>query len=261
MQTFQTNELKFIVPEWPAPSNINAFSTTRLGGVSHAPYNGFNLAIHVEDELEAVTQNRALLQSALKLPSSPFWLDQRHTTKLIELTEDTTLSTPVPPIADASWTTQKEAVSLVMTADCLPLLVTNKTGSLVSAIHAGWKGLADGIVEKSINRLPEMPENLLVWIGPAIGANAFQVGQDVFDAFVDEQPHLEAFFLPDIQQPSKYRANLPGLVKTILNQLGVQSVYGGELCTYEMDELFYSYRREGKTGRMASLIWIAKVSN
>lgn len=247
--------LNFIKPDWPAPKNIKAYSSTRLGGISKPPYEGFNLALHVEDDPEQVLKNRYLLASKLSLPSLPFWLNQQHTTDCLYFCEENKGNIPV---ADASWTDQPNLVSIVMTADCLPLLVTNKKGSLVSAIHAGWKGLADGVVEKSIKLLPEKPENLLVWIGPAITQNHFEVGQEVFNVFVSKSQDFKSCFKENENKASlskKYWANLPGLVKITLNQLGIKAIYHHNACTFKNENLFYSYRREGITGRMASFIW------
>ena len=173
---------------------------------------------------------------------------------------------PPPPIADASWTTQKGCVSIVMTADCLPLLITNKQGTLVSAIHAGWKGLHLGIVSKTIaafltkERGKTKAEDLLVWIGPAISKKHFEVGQDVLNAFVEKKAWNRMFFTEvkgkEKESPQKYLANLVGLATKELNTLGINAIYGGNLCSYSQHECFYSYRRSGQTGRMASLIWM-----
>ncbi len=254
MQIFQTNNLTLIKPHWPAAKRVKAYSTTRLGGFSHDPFNSFNLALHVGDDPVAVSKNRELLIAELNLPSSPFWLDQRHTRDCWYFNSSNKANIPV---ADASWTDKSNLVSVVMTADCLPLLVTNKTGTLVSAIHAGWKGLLNGVVSQSIQMLPEKPENLMVWIGPAITQDAFEVGLYVFDAFVMKDPAFKSCFIESNNASQKYWADLPSLVKIILSQLGVTAIYGGNDCTFKNKDLFYSYRREGTTGRMASLIWLA----
>lgn len=248
------SEPKFLRPEWPAPRWVKAVLTQRQGGVSLPPFEGFNLATHVGDDPAAVLENRLLLQNCLQLPNSPCWLDQQHTTDTLYL--QTTTHVSASQTADASWTDHPDVVSVVMTADCLPILVTNKQGTLVSAIHAGWKGLADGVVENAITRLPEFCGNLLVWIGPAIGANAFEVGQDVVDAFCLKRPELSRYFVAKTTRPGYFLADLVGITKVILAQLGVTKVYGGQWCTFELAKDFYSYRRDGQTGRMASLIWI-----
>ena len=250
----------FIKPNWPAPAHIRALCTTRIceghPGQSHAPYDSFNVATHVGDSALAVEQNRQLLNEQACLPSLPFWLDQQHTIKSVCLDRLSSQSW-TPLIADASWTTQANQVSVVMTADCVPLLVTNLQGSLVSAVHAGWKGLVNGIVNQTIQSLPENPKNLMVWIGPCIRQPHFEVGQDVYEAFCDKDPKNATFFQKQaIEVEAKYLADLAGLLKLELQTLGITQVYDSELCSFADSEAFYSYRRDGKTGRMASLIWI-----
>jgi YfiH family protein len=265
----------FISPNWPAPQNIKSICTTRQGGVSKAPFDSFNLATHVGDVLEDVLTNRQQLIEQAGLPSEPIWLDQQHTDIAIQLIQPnlkTLASTSQhASIADASWTQQIGLVSVVMTADCLPILITNQSGTIVAAIHAGWKGLAKGIVSKTIQDFPEdvkrHPETLMAWIGPAISLQHFEVGQDVYETFVKKDAMNARYFQtkstlkPTLETASKqvatkYLADLPGLVRKELNDLGVSQVYGGDLCSYALDEDFFSYRRSGKTGRMACLIWI-----
>ncbi|MDA3808088.1 MAG: peptidoglycan editing factor PgeF [Thiomicrorhabdus sp.] len=263
----------FIKPDWPVPHTVKSIYTTRQGGISKAPFNSFNLATHVGDALEDVLANRQQLVDQACLPSEPIWLDQQHTDRAIQL-HQSDLNTQVPPslpqttpIADASWTQCPGLVSVVMTADCLPILITNQAGTIVSAIHAGWKGLAKGIVSKTVQSFPaeiqQCPEQLIAWIGPAISAKHFEVGRDVYDTFVDQDAASASYFQaePLVETLSdsvgqKYLADLPGLVKKELNDLGVSHVYGGELCTFALTEDFFSYRRSGKAGRMACLIWI-----
>lgn len=263
----------FIRPDWPMPPTVKSIYTTRQGGISKAPFNSFNLATHVGDVLEDVLANRQQLFDQACLPSEPIWLDQQHTDRAIQLAPSD-LNTQVshslpqtPPIADASWTQTPGLVSVVMTADCLPILITNQAGTIVSAIHAGWKGLAKGIVSKTIQSFPaeiqQYPEQLMAWIGPAISVQHFEVGQEVYDLFVNQDPASASYFQakPPVENSSdsvaqKYLADLPGLVKKELNDLGVSHVYGGDLCTFTLAEDFFSYRRSGKTGRMACLIWI-----
>lgn len=257
----------FIKPNWPAPSNIKALCTTRKApstdntdntgnGFSLPPYDAFNLATHVGDNAVHIQKNRQRLNEQACLPSTPFWLDQQHTTKTVCL-DLLSVDSWQPQVADASWTTQANQVSVVMTADCIPLLVTNKTGTLVSAIHAGWKGLAEGVVTQSLQALPETPENLLVWIGPCIRQLNFEVGEDVYTEFTAAHAENRRFFKSTASEPEqKYLADLAGLLTLELNQLGVTEVYDSKLCSYAQSEQFYSYRRDGVTGRMASLIWI-----
>ncbi|WP_321323746.1 peptidoglycan editing factor PgeF [Thiomicrorhabdus sp.] len=244
----------FISPNWPVPKNIKAFCTTRKGGESLRPFDSFNLAIHVDDDEQVVIQNRALLVELAHLPSQPVWLNQQHTDKALALTSESRFAEP--PIADASWTDTPNVVSVIMTADCLPVLLTDMDGTCVAAIHAGWKGLADNIVTKTIQAMPVKPQKLMAWIGPAISKNQFEVGQDVFDAFADIDIDNKDYFEVKDTQQNKYLADLPGLVERELKQIGVNQVYQSGLCSYEDEEHFYSYRRDGRTGRMASLIWI-----
>ncbi|WP_029407704.1 peptidoglycan editing factor PgeF [Thiomicrorhabdus sp. Milos-T2] len=250
----------FIIPDWPIPKNIKALCTTRQGGVSKAPFDSLNMATHVEDVLSDVMQNRALIQQKANLPSEPVWLNQQHTDIALELTNQSSFAEPV--IADASWTQSQNVVCVVMTADCLPILLTDKQGSCVAAIHAGWKGLADKIVSQTIQKMPVEPSELMAWIGPAISARQFEVGQDVFDAFALQSSDNTQFFYQQSTQSStkfqtvKYLADLPGLVSLEMQKLGLTQIHKSNLCSYEDNEQFFSYRRHGKTGRMASMIWI-----
>ncbi|MDG4813009.1 peptidoglycan editing factor PgeF [Hydrogenovibrio sp. 3SP14C1] len=253
MPIFHKNDLTFIQPNWPAPAHIKSCVTTRLGGQSQVPYEAFNLAMHVGDDTQTVFQNRGMLQQALSLPSTPFWLAQEHTDKAIYWEGQSYES---PPVADASWATDSELVCCVLTADCLPLLVTNEQGAFVAAIHAGWKGLADGIVSNTIQALPGQRKEMLVWVGPAISQPYFEVGKDVLDAFVKDCAEAAAFFKPHASMSQKWYADLPGLAEFKLNQLGIEQVFQSGLCSYRDQEWFYSYRRDQQTGRMASLIWI-----
>jgi YfiH family protein len=274
MTTFPNNNKNagrqsFILPQWrmPQPERITAFTTTREGGVSLPPYESFNCALHVGDDVEAVQANRQILaqkiSSFAKIPSpvQPFWLDQRHTTTIVKVTE-AVHSQGEALIADASWTTLTNVPLAVMTADCLPILVTNQAQSLVCAIHAGWKGCADGIIQKTIQALPEKPENLIAWIGPSIRQDHFEVGEEVRQAFAGVSPETLRFFKPHRLQMDKYWADLAGIAQCFLRQAGVQSVTDSGLCSYA-DARFYSYRQAihqgregGKTGRMTSVIML-----
>lgn len=259
----------FIKPDWPAPSNIKALCTTRavvdadavpdaipVTGASQSPYQTFNLATHVGDNVQSVEQNRQTLNQQACLPNSPLWLDQQHTVEAICL-DGLNPNDWQPAVADASWTTQLNQVSVVMTADCIPLLITNQRGTLVCSIHAGWRGLADGIVSNTLRALPDKPENLFVWIGPCIRQDFFEIGADVYDIFCAQTPSNQQFFKIKTPTPeAKYLGDLAGLLNLELKRLGVNQVYDSGLCSYKSAELFYSYRRDGITGRMASLIWI-----
>lgn len=253
-----------IKPDWPAPTNIKAFCTTRsitdgpgFKGASLPPFDAFNLATHVGDDPQTIEKNRQVLnQHPCLLPNPPFWLDQQHTVDAVCL-DSVDSSYWQPVVADASWTTQAGQVSVVMTADCIPILITNQSGSIACAIHAGWKGLADGIVSKTVRSLPEQPENLLVWIGPCIRQEHFEVGEDVYTLFCKKNPDNHLFFkMKPLTSEPKYLADLAGLLSLELCYLGVKHIYDSGLCSYENSEDFYSYRRDGVTGRMASLIWI-----
>lgn len=239
---------EFIYPEWPAPENVRSVVTTRRGGVSQPPYDSFNLAHHVEDEISAVLQNRELLMESLQLPSSPVWLEQVHGVQVIDAAQ--ALHNPQ---ADAAFTSVKNKVCTVMTADCLPLLICNKQGTQVAAAHAGWRGLHAGVIEATLDSFPEAPQDLLVWLGPAIGPDAFEVGEEVRDAFLQDMPEADACFRAS--SPRHWLANIYQLARLRLQRYGIESIYGGNFCTYRDRERFYSYRRDGKTGRMASLIW------
>lgn len=256
MQISQVNKIElggitFIQPNWRVPAGVKALTTSRLSGNSQTPFDHFNVADHVGDYLEQVEMNRQQLKNALAFQKDPFWLQQQHTTDIIQFSPNSSV-----PVADASWTDHINQPLVVMTADCLPLLITNQKGTLVSAVHAGWKGLAEGIVTQAIQKLPEIPKNLMVWIGPAISQRYFEVGQDVLEAFQSKPFAIEAFFKKG--QQNKWFADIAGLAEQELRQLGVTTIYQSQLCSYEQQDLFYSYRRDGQTGRMASLIWLTE---
>ena len=239
-----------IKPDWPAPANVRAFSTTRLGGVSASPYDSLNLATHVGDDPRQVAQNRHCLQQQLALPSTPAWLNQVHGVEIHSLSKPL----PVPVDADGTISDKPGLVCAVMTADCLPLLFCDRAGRRVAAIHAGWRGLCCGIIEKCIQQMRLPAEQLLVWLGPAIGASAFQVGAEVRDAFIAHNASASQAFVQQDQQ--HWLADLYQLARQRLLSQGVDAIYGGDYCTFQQRELFFSYRRERVTGRMASLIWL-----
>jgi len=241
--------LEFITPSWPAPKNIKAFTTTRIGGFSKSPYDTFNTANHVGDDPDAVAKNRKLLRETLHLPSEPTWLNQVHGVEVIQANQQTT-----PVTADASFTQKPGVVCVAQTADCLPLLVCDRAGTTVAAIHAGWKGLAAGVIEATINTLKIPAQELLVWLGPAMGPQSFEVKEDVLAAFTTVDPKAELAFKPI--NSTQWLANIYLLAKQRLNNLGITHIYGEELCTYNDKERFFSFRRDKDTGRMASLIWM-----
>lgn len=246
--------LQLLQPDWPAPANIHAWSTSRVQGISEAPYDGLNLARHVGDQPAAVEQNRQHLAQVLALPSSPLWLNQVHGRQVVNAAEwPHTGESGSQPDADASYSSQAGVVCVVMTADCLPLLVCNRRGDRVAAAHAGWRGLAAGVIESTLAALQEPAAELLVWLGPAIGPGAFEVGEDVRQAFVAEDAATASAFRQN--RPGHYLADIYALARHRLQAFGVRAIYGGGYCTFDDADHFYSYRRDGKTGRQASLIW------
>ena len=243
-------EPQFILPDWPAPANVRAAVTTRIGGVSHAPYDSFNLATHVGDDPAAVRANRASLRSALALPSEPLWLKQVHGITVVDAAQG-----GVEPEADGAYATQPGAVCVVLTADCLPVLLCNRAGTKVAALHAGWRGLAGGVIEAGVRALGVPGSELLAWLGPAIGPQAFEVGPEVRAAFVQQDAQAAQAFRA--AREGKYLADIYLLARQRLQRLGVAAVYGGGFCTVTDSTRFFSYRRDGACGRMAALIWLA----
>lgn len=236
-----------VVPNWPAPKNVKAFSSTRLDGFSTGVYQGLNLGAHVGDDLSIVQTNRDWLQEQSEMPSAPVWLNQTHSTVVAELAS-TTLDVLD---ADGAFTTKRAVVCSAMTADCLPVLLTNKSGTQVAAVHAGWRGLANGIVEEAVAKFDG---EVMAWLGPAIGANAFEVGEDVLHAFISVHPTAIEAFKPI--KTGKWLADMNMLATIHLNHCGVSDVFSCELCTFENPERFYSFRRDGVTGRQATFIWL-----
>jgi YfiH family protein len=236
----------FLFPDWPAPANIHAATTLRTGGVSAGPYASLNPALHVGDDLDAVIQNRRLIREKLALPSEPFWLEQIHSNKIVKAGIEAGL-----PQADASHTDAPGVVCAVLTADCLPLLLCSSDGQRIAAVHAGWRGLAAGIITHAVLALGG--KDLLAWLGPAIGPDRFEVGEDVRAAFVQKSPDFAEAFKP--QAGGKWLADIYRLARIELNALGITSIHGGQFCTVAEPDRFFSYRRDTVTGRMATLIW------
>ncbi|AXY01842.1 peptidoglycan editing factor PgeF [Vibrio alfacsensis] len=240
--------MKAIVPNWSAPKHVKAFSSTRVGGFSSGPYKGLNLGAHVGDDLSIVEKNRDGLVQQANMPTAPIWLNQTHSTVVAQV------NAPTQRVLDADgvFTSSSYVVCSAMTADCLPVLLTNVQGTQVAAVHAGWRGLANGIVE---NALDLFSGNVMAWLGPAIGPHAFEVGEDVLQAFVDvdSQAH-QAFTSRGVE--SKWLADMSKLATQRLNKAGVTQVFDSGLCTFQNREDFYSYRRDGVTGRQATFIWI-----
>lgn len=240
----------WLIPDWPAPANVRAVSTTRKGGVSQSPFASLNLGDHVGDEGLAVAANRHRVGEVLRLPAEPLWLEQVHGTTVTGTQTDSCY-----PQADASVAFKPGPVSIVMTADCLPVLFCDRQGTRVAAAHAGWRGLCNGVLEATLKQLNAKAEDIMVWLGPAIGPQAFEVGTEVRSAFMAHDPAAENAFQPGAGT-GKWLADIYQLAGQRLRTEGVQQIYGGGLCTVSDPELFFSYRRDGRTGRMASLIWL-----
>jgi len=242
--------LEGLQPLWPAPPRVRALSTTRLGGLSAGPYASLNLAQHVGDEPDRVDANRRRLRESLALPEEPLWLEQVHGCAVAQGEGATTGAR-----ADASVATGPGRVCAVLTADCLPLLICNRQGTRVAAVHAGWRGLAAGVVEAALDTIDQPAEELLCWLGPAIGPEAYEVGAEVRACFVGQDEAAAAAFCP-LDDGQHWHADLYRLARRRLARRGVCAVYGGDRCTFSEPEYFFSFRRDGVTGRMASLIWL-----
>lgn len=243
--------IEFITPDWPAPARVRALSTTRIGGISLPPYDSLNLGDHVGDDPQAVTANRQRLEQQLGLPAAPCWLEQVHGCDVVEagVVESGCQ-------ADASITCQPGVVCVVMTADCLPLLLCDKQGRCVAAVHAGWRSLLDGVIEMTLERMVLPSEQILAWMGPAIGPDAFEVGDEVFHAFVERDAAAAVHF--HTTRPGHKLADIYGLARQRLAAKGVAFIGGGRYCTVSERDRLFSYRRDGVTGRMATLIWLQK---
>ena len=245
----------FITPNWPVAAHIKAVSTTRLNGVSNGIYQGLNLGLHVGDDTDLVLKNRDILTNNFAFENNLYWLNQTHSTALVAIPP---ANKAIELTADAVWTSTKNQPCIVMTADCLPVLVTDKSGSFVCAIHAGWRGLCDGVIEKSITSICQknhiVTKDLLVWLGPCIGPEAFEVSDDVRSKFINLNPQATTAFRTF---GDRWLADLHQLAYQRLSSLNISAITHSDLCTFKNSDLFYSYRRDGKTGRMATLIWIA----
>jgi polyphenol oxidase len=241
-----SSDYDWIVPDWPCPPTIHALITTRSGGVSTGQYASMNLGDSVGDDPEHVQENHRRL--CLHLPSAPRWLQQIHGNFAIEAETVTDL-----PQADASFTSKPDVVCAVRMADCLPILLCNRDGSSVGATHAGWRGLCSGVIENTVAKMKVPPSDLMAYLGPAIGPDAFEVGEDVYSAFVGHDARATAAFRP--HKPGKWFADLFMLASQRLADAGVAVIYGGALCTYADPARFFSHRRDRNSGRMAALIW------
>lgn len=238
--------------DWAAPPQVQVRTTTRCGGVSGPPYESLNLATHVGDDPARVGANRARVRKALGLPSDPAWLEQHHGTRVIDLGQGDERR------ADGSYTRDEGVVCAILTADCLPIVITDRSGAELAALHGGWRGLAAGIIDAGLARMRAPRGELIAWLGPAIGAERYEVGEEVLEAFARQAPGLGSAFAPT--RPGHYRCDLYAIARAILHARGVTSVHGGSHCTYRDAARFYSYRRDGgngrDTGRMATLAWI-----
>jgi hypothetical protein len=239
--------VSLIVPEWPAPARVKCLMTTRAGGVSQAPWGSLNLGDHVGDDPAHVAANRARL--CRQLPAEPGWLRQVHSARVVELGRESNRE------ADAALTRQSKQVCAILTADCLPVLLCDRAGSVVAAAHAGWRGLADDVLEATVAAMRVPPGEVLAWMGAAIGPQAFEVGDEVRQAFVAQHAEASVAFVPQ-PMPGKWLADIYQLARIRLKHAGVQAIYGGGRCTFNEADSFYSYRRDGVTGRMAALIWL-----
>lgn len=237
-----------IVPDWPAPSNVKALQTTRHGGISATPYDTLNLGLHVGDDPVRVNRNRQML--APLMPSEPVWLEQVHGTVVANAD-----AAACRVVADASVARQRGSVCVVMTADCLPVLLCDEAGTVVGAAHAGWKGLAAGVIEATVKEMGVEPRKLMAWLGPAIGPEAFEVGGEVREAFMSHDVKAAAAFKSHGEQ-GKYHADIYLLMRQRLGALGITRIFGGSYCTYHQKDKFFSYRRDGVTGRMGTFVWM-----
>jgi len=236
-------------PDWPAPAGVFSLMTTREGGVSCPPWDSFNLGDHVGDDAAHVAENRSRLR--LQLPAEPAWLKQIHGAIVVDAGSDKLT-------ADASVTRQAGCVCAVLTADCLPVLFCDRAGSVVAAAHAGWRGLANGVLEATVAAMQVLPGDVLAWMGAAIGPQAFEVGDEVRQVFIEQHPEAATAFVPhpSSSDSTKWLADIYQLARIRLNHAGVHAIYGGGRCTFNEADRFFSYRRDGVTGRMASLIWL-----
>lgn len=240
----------WITPDWPASDRVRAVSTTRRGGVSKGRYASFNLGAHVGDDPRAVAENRLCLRHQLNLACEPRWLKQRHGGHVVNLN-----GSEVREPCDAAVTHTANEICVIMTADCLPVLLCDLAGTMIAAAHCGWRSLAAGILENTLAAMHITPGDLLAWLGPAIGPSVYQVGDDVRAALTMAHPDAELAFEP--QRPGKWLCDLYLIASQRLRYAGVTHIYGGGFCTYSERERFFSYRRDGECGRMATLIWLS----
>lgn len=276
--------LAFLRPDWPAPASVGAAMTLRAGGVSESPYDSLNLGTHVGDDPIAVAENRRRMREALELPSEPVWLEQVHGTAVLDLDADRLVGGGIramparaPQVAadaaprsadratsqaevaaarqaDAVVTRSAGRVCVIQVADCMPVLLATREGAAIGAAHAGWRGLAGGVLEATVAATGAAPEHLMAWLGPAIGPAHFEVGDEVRAAFLAHDPHAATAFTANAR--GRWQCDLYALARRRLAALGVSQIFGGGRCTYAEAECFFSFRRENPCGRMAALIWL-----
>jgi polyphenol oxidase len=240
-----------LTPEWPVSPRVRAAFTLRSGGVSTAPYDTLNVGAHVGDDPACVRQNRTRVCALLQLPVEPAWLEQVHGNEVVEVCPDVGVGSGP---ADAVIVRTRGAVAAIQVADCLPVLFASSDGTAVAAAHAGWRGLAAGVLEATVSRLGSEPTQLLAWIGPGIGTAHFEVGDEVREAFVTQDQDAAPAFHPN--RRGRWQCDLVLLARQRLIQVGLTRVFGGRWCTYSEQSRFFSFRRDGKCGRMAALIWL-----
>jgi len=243
------NGIEIIEPPWRVPARVHAAFALRTGGVSAAPFDSLNLGAHVGDAPEAVEENRRRLRQRLRLPAEPVWLQQVHGVVVADLDRD-----GAPRVADAAVTRREDRVCVIQVADCIPVLLAARDGSAVAAAHAGWRGLAAGVLDATVRSMGVREEELCAWLGPGIGVRHFEVGEDVRAAFVDGDAQAASAFVPNSR--GRWQCDLAALARDRLSKLGVRAISGGDRCTYANAERYFSYRREGRCGRMAALIWL-----
>ncbi len=257
MSIVKIDGLSVVQPNWKVPQHIKAFTTTRLGGKSTHPFDSFNLSLNIGDDRDNAIANRDHLVQALKLPEPPRWVSQTHSTLVQNISEMEAICE-----ADATYTEDSNQVCAVLTADCLPVLLTNQAGTFVAAIHAGWRGLLNGIIENTLSASHLIDNTAIAWLAPAISQKAFEVGPEVREAFVNDDPSYSVYFI-DSHRPNHFFADLYGIARQKLMNFGVlaSNIYGGDYCTFSDSEHFYSYRRDGKdSGRQATIIWMDESS-
>ena len=265
------SEREIIAPDWPAPARVRSAFTLRTGGVSVSPYDSLNLGTHVGDVADAVAENRRRVRDRLELPAEPVWLQQVHGVGVADLDaavepggpdavasgdDRSEADSAAPPTsrADAAVTRLPGRVCVIQVADCMPVLFAARDGSAVGAAHAGWRGLAGGVLDETVRKLAVPPQQLLAWLGPTIGQDNFEVGDDVRSAFVLRDPDAASAFETNVR--GRWQCDLYALARRRLSALGVQDVFGGGWCTYADAARFFSFRRDGQCGRMAALVWM-----